>query len=83
MLVRIAAGRAGPSATRTACLPGRVDALATWAAPNGLAVAIGSAAGVELRALARSSRWGDCPGVRSALLLGLPGARHATSLDVR
>lgn len=80
MLARIAAGRAGAGA---ACLPGAASALATWAAPNGLAVAIGSGNGVELRELAKSSGWGDCPAVRSTLLLDLPRARHVTSLDVR
>ena len=44
MLARIAAGRAA-AASAAACLPGPVDALATWAAPNGLAVAIRSGAG--------------------------------------
>jgi hypothetical protein len=83
MLARIAAGRAGARATRAGCLPGAADAIATWAAPDGLAVAIGSGNGIELRALAKSSGWGDCPAVRSTLLLELPRARHVSSLDVR
>jgi hypothetical protein len=83
MLARIAAGPARAGATRSACLRGAGDALATWAAPNGLAVGIGSGTGVELRALAKSSGWGDCPALRGTLLLDLPRARHVTSLDVR
>ena len=81
MLRRIAAGRG--HASTAACSSGPIDALATWAAPNGLAVAIRNGAGVELRALARSSRWGDCPVVRSELLLARQGAQHVSSLDVR
>jgi hypothetical protein len=83
MLARIATGRPDVGAPRDACPAGPVDALATWAAPNGLAVAIRSGAGIQLRALARSSSWSGCPAVRGALLLDLPHARHVTSLDVR
>jgi hypothetical protein len=83
MLSRVRGGRAAVGGSRAACPPGRVDVLATRAAPNGIAVAISSGAGVQLHALARSSSWSDCPAVRSGLLLDLPRARHVSSLDVR
>ena len=80
MLLRVRPAAGGLGA---ACPPGRVDALATPAAPNAIVVAISSGAGVQLRALARSSSWSGCPADRGAIVLELPHARHVTSLDVR
>ena len=83
VLERNAAGRARAATPSTACAPGRVEALATWSAANGVAVATTGGAGLQLRALAMHLNSENCRSVRSALLLDLPGARHVTALDVR
>jgi hypothetical protein len=77
----VAGRRAAPGPV--ACVAARVQTLATWPQPNGVALAVHGGSGLEVRALTRASGWGDCPEIRSTVLLALPDARRVTSLDVR